>query len=154
MCIFFYRNSTGVPIFEKPPPKYTAHQIVRILLDQNIDKQRIALKRPLDAPSSSTFVVDISKLSHPDDIKKDMYGKWLHSGSHTDVFICTYNEDDSVNIEKAASGASGKNVYYLRRLHSVHPSNNGFRRVLALLFGMYFIFAETGCRLCKQMGFI
>ena len=73
-------------------------------------KQRIALKRSLDAPSSSTFVVDISKLSHPDDIK-DMYGKWLHSGSHTDVFICTYNEDDGINIEKAASG---KNVYYLR----------------------------------------
>ena len=109
-CILFYRNSTGVPIFEKPPPKYTAHQIVRFLLDQNIDKQRIALKRSLDAPSSSTFVVDISKLSHPDDIK-DMYGKWLHSGSHTDVFICTYNEDDGINIEKAASGASGKNVY-------------------------------------------
>ena len=141
MCILFYRNSTGVPIFEKPPPKYSARQIMQILLDPNIDKQRIALKRPLDAPSSSTFVVDISKLSHPDDIKKDMYGTWLHSGSHTDVFICTYNEDDSVNIEKAANGASGKNVYYLRRLHSVHPSNTGFRRVLALLFGMHFIFA-------------
>ena len=35
-----------------------------------------------------------SKLAHPDDIKKDLYGKWLHSGSHTDVFICTYSEDD------------------------------------------------------------
>lgn len=141
MCILVYRNNTGVPIFEIPPPKYSAHQIVRILLDQNIDEGRIALKRPIDAPSSSTFVVDISKLAHPDDIKKDMYGKWLHSGSHTDVFICTYNEDDSVNIEKAANDASGNNVYYLRRLHSVHPSNTEFRRVLALLFGMYFIFA-------------
>ena len=133
MCILLYRNSTGVPIFEIPPPKYSAHQIVRILLDQNIDEERIALKRPTDAPSSSTFVVDIST--------SNMYGKWLHSDSHTDVFICTYNEDDSVNIEKAAYDASGNNVYYLRRLHSVHPSNTEFRRVLALLFGKYFIFA-------------
>ena len=107
---------------------------MQILLDPNIDKQRIATKRPLDAPSSSTFVVDVSKLLHPDDIKKDIYGKWLHSGSHTDVFLCTYEGDD-VNIEKATSGASGENVYYLRRLHSVHPSNSAFRRVLALLLG-------------------
>ena len=65
-----------------------------------------------------------------------MYGKWLHSGSHTDVFRCTYSEDKvSIDIEKAAPGARGDNVYYLRRLHSVHPSNNEFRRVLALLFG-------------------
>ena len=109
----FCRNSTGVPIFEKPPPKYSAQQIMHILLDPSIDERRIATRRPLDAPSSSTFVVDISKLSHPDDIKKDMYGKWLHSGSHSDVFLCTY-EDDDVRIEKAASGASGRNVFYLR----------------------------------------
>ena len=32
---------------------------------------------------------------------------------------------------------SGDNVYYLRRLHSFHPSNNEFRRILALLFGTY-----------------
>ena len=63
--------------------------------------------RPLDTPYSATFVVDVSKLAHPDDIKKDMYGKWLHKGSHTDVFLCTY-ENDSINIEKAASGANGK----------------------------------------------
>ena len=69
MSILVYRNSTGVPIFEIPPPKYSAHQIVRILLDQNID-ERITLKRPIDAPSSSTFVVDISKLANPDDIKR------------------------------------------------------------------------------------
>ena len=63
-----------MPIFEIPPPKYSAHQIMQILLDQNLDKEWITLKRPIDAPSSSTFVVDISKLARPDDIR-DMYGK-------------------------------------------------------------------------------
>ena len=107
-----------------------------ILLDPKLDARKIAFKRPLTAPFSSSYVVDVSKLAHPVDVKKDMYGKWLHSGSHTDVFICTYSEDkDSIHIEKAAPGARGDNVYYLRRLHSVHPSNNEFRRVLALLFG-------------------
>ena len=68
----FCRNNTGVQIFEKPPPKYSAQQIMHILLHPNIDEQQIATRRPLDAPSSSTIVVDVSKLSHPDNIKKDM----------------------------------------------------------------------------------
>ena len=131
-----YRNSIGVPIYEKPPEKYSAHRIMQILLNPKIDKHRIAVTRPLEVPYSSTFVVDVSKLGHPDDIKKDMYGKWLHSGSHSDVFICSYCENDEVSIERAAPGASGENVYHLRRLHSVHPSNNEFRRILALLSGM------------------
>ena len=134
--ILTYRNSVGVPIFEKPPPKYTAYRIVHTLLNTKLDERRIAKKRPLEAPFNCTFVVDLSNLSHADDIKKDMYGKWLHSGSHSDIFLCSYSSDGCVMIEKAAPGASGNNVYSLRRLHSVHPSNIEFRRVLAFLFGM------------------
>ena len=106
---------------------------MHLLLDPKIDENKIASRRPLECSFSASFVVDVSKLAHPVDIKKGMYGKGLHSGSHTDVFRCTYSSSDDVYIEKAA--ASGDNVYYLRRLHSVHPSNNDFRRVLALLFG-------------------
>ena len=38
-------------------------------------------------------------------------------------------------VEKAAEGATGDNVYYLRRLHSTHPSNKHFRRMVALISG-------------------
>ena len=58
-------------------------------------------------------MVDVSKLARPDDIKKDMYGKCINSGSHADVFRCTYRDDDSVYIEKAAPGANGDNLFYL-----------------------------------------
>ena len=107
-----------------------------ILLDPKLDARKIAFKRPLTAPFSSSYVVDVSKLAHPDDVKKDMHGKWLHSGPHIDIFICTYSKDkDSIHIEKTTPGARGDNAYYLRRLHSVHPSNNELRQVSALLFG-------------------
>ena len=110
---------------------------MQILLNSEIDEERIATRRPLEAPFSSTYVVDVSKLAHVDDIKKDMYGKWLYSGSHTDLFICSYSDDNKVLIEKVAPGAHGENVYHLRRLRSVHPSNTEFRRMLALVSGMY-----------------
>ena len=31
---------------------------------------------------SATYVVDLDCLEHPDDIKKDDFGKWNYSGSH------------------------------------------------------------------------
>lgn len=108
---------------------------MQILLDPEINEEKIAKKRPLETQCDSTFVVDIRNLKHPDDIKKDMYGRWLHHGSHTDVFKCSYNEFKEVCIEKVAQGAHGDNVYYLRRLHCTHPSNKYFRRIIALISG-------------------
>ena len=119
---------------KKRPEKYSAHRIMQILLDPNIHSSKIAKKRPLQAPFSSTFLVDLGQLSHPDDIK-DIYGKWMYSGSHSDVFLCSLSSDGEVVVENAAVGVSGNNVYHLRRVHSVHPSNMEFRRVLALSFG-------------------
>ena len=63
-----------MPIFEKPPSKYSAMRIMKILLNQSLDERRVAYKRHVEIQSSSTFVVDLTKLAHPDDIK-DSYGK-------------------------------------------------------------------------------
>ena len=64
-----------MPIYELPPPKYTATRILQILLDPNIDRSRIVEERPIEVERSSTFVVDLTCLKHHDDVKKDMYGR-------------------------------------------------------------------------------
>ena len=51
------------------------------------------------------------------------------------MFRCSYDKNGDVSIEKAAPGATGQNVYYLRRLLCVHPSHSGFRRILAFICG-------------------
>ena len=114
-------------------------RIMQILLNPSINQSKIAQTRPMEVTSTSTFVVDLTKLAHPDDIKRDAYGRWTHKGSHADVFKCFYDGDEEVNIEKVAPGATGENVYYLRRLHSVHPLNEGFRRIMAFICGKQFI---------------
>jgi len=53
---------------------------MHLLLDPKINENKIATRRPLECSFSVSFVVDVSKLAHPDDIKKDMYGKWLQVG--------------------------------------------------------------------------
>ena len=84
---------------------------------------------------SATFVVDLTCIKHADDVKKDMYGRWDHRGSHPEVYRCVIDDYDNVNIEKSAPGDSGDNVYYLRRLRSCHPSNADFRRLIAFVHG-------------------
>ena len=127
----------NVPIFERPPPKYSAHYIMRVLLDPNIDTSRVATGRPIGSTSNATFIVDLSKLQHPDDVKKDMFGKWEHSGSHPEVFKCSFDDLECVSVEKCAPGASGINVYYLRRLRSYCPTNHDVRRLMAFIHGTY-----------------
>ena len=74
----------GVPIYEQPPPKYTATRILQILLDPNIEQSLIAKGRPIEVEKSSTFVVDLTCLKHPDDVKKKHVWtvglQWLTSG--------------------------------------------------------------------------
>ena len=51
-----------------------------------------------------------TSLKHPDDVRKDFFGKWIHSGSHPFTFKATIQKDGDVNVEKCAPGASG-NVF-------------------------------------------
>ena len=93
----------------------------------------------------------------PEDIKKDSFGKWNYSGSHIVSFRASFFKDGYIDIEKCAPGASsGSNVYYLRRLHSVHPSNSSCRRLIALITGTitildYFIYRKSGNFHCKYI---
>lgn len=69
-----------------------------------------------------------------------MYGRWDYSGSHPEVFRCSFDEFDDLSIEKCAPGATGSNVYYLRCIRSSHPSNSNFRRLIAFVHGEYLLF--------------
>ena len=122
-------------MYETPPHKYPAESVLMILLDKSIPDHRICAKRPLNITRSATYVVDITKLAHPDDVKQDNFGVWTHSGSHTNFFKLYVDDDGEVDIERCASGATGNNVVSLRRLHSIHPSNKQFKRMIAFVCG-------------------
>ena len=98
-----YRHTDLHPLaFERSLPKYSEETILNILLDPNLDQSRICSVWPVNVKSSSTFVIDISKLSHPDDVKKDNFGKWKHSGSHQTPYHITFRKDSEIDLEKYA----------------------------------------------------
>jgi predicted naringenin-chalcone synthase len=85
--------------------------------------KKVSSNKPTSITSSATYVIDVSKLAHPDDVKVDDLGIWHHSGSHPQCFKVTNDYHDSLSITKEALGATGDEIVYLRRLHSFHPSN-------------------------------
>ena len=119
------REFDDQPVYEIPPPKYQAA----------IPPSKIRSVRPTNISRSATYIVDVSKLKHPDDIKNDCFGSWKHSGSHPQTYKA--QEDGYVRTEKCADGARGDTVVHLRPLHSVHPTNNSFKRLIAFLSGIY-----------------
>ena len=128
------------PVFEDPPMKYSAEHIIKILLDPDINRAKVCKERPLSIEKSSTFVIDLDCLQDPEDVKKDNFGIWNHSGSHNIPFECQISDDGTVHIGRGVlSNQENYKHYYLRRLHSTHPSNRAFRRMIALITGWYFI---------------
>ena len=91
-----FRKYDEEPIYEIPPPKYQAERISKILLDPTIPPSKICSVRPTRISKSATYVVEISKLKHPDDIKNDMFGSWKHSGFHPQTYKAQIEDDGYV----------------------------------------------------------
>ena len=127
----------GQPVYEMPPEKYSAERIIHILLDPNIDKSKVCTQRPLNINSSCTFVVDLDYLLEADDVKKDNFGVWNHSGSHDLKFQCRFASNGEIEIGKGVlSSGEGWESFSLRHLHSNHPTNSKFRWMLAFITGV------------------
>ncbi len=122
-------------LYEPPPSKYAAERILTILLDPALPISKVCSVRPTNIVRSATYIIDISKLVHPDDVKNDNFGTWKHSGSHPQAYRVQVEGDGYVRVEKCAPGATSEDVVYLRHLHSVHPSNCHFKRLIAFISG-------------------
>ena len=55
----YFIYSSGAPIYEIPKGMYNGEDLPHILLDAEIDTDRICRERPMQITESCTFVVDL-----------------------------------------------------------------------------------------------
>ena len=123
------------PIYEFPTQQYSVDDLISMLLDQQ-DKSLICTKRPTDIKFSGTFLIDLDSLQHPDDAKRDNFGKWKQSGSHTIPFQAWYSEEGKLCVKHLHDKVGGEtDIQYIRRLHYYHPADNECKRMLAFITG-------------------
>ena len=114
---------------------YSCEQLLGILFDPDIDENRICHQRPTQVTRSSTFVIDLDSLKHPDDVRKDEFGKWNYSGSHLVYYSVLESMSGELQFEKTSK--DNENAFSLRRIHCKHPSNTNFQRLLVFVAGMH-----------------
>ena len=143
----FFINSSGGPIYEVPKGTYSGEQVLDILLDPEVDTERICRERPRNVTESCTFVVDLYSLKHPDDIKKDEFGKWHYNGSHVVSYTAWKSQSSSKFQFERVSGHGPEKTFELCRIRCKHPSNPQFQRLLAFVTGKCIILCSvTPCR--------
>ena len=75
----YYEDDKQTPYFKRDwPSPFTGQETVETLLCEN---PLACSKIPLQVMENSSFVIDLDKLVHPDDITADDLGKWIHVGS-------------------------------------------------------------------------
>ena len=81
--------------------------MIKILLDPNIEKSKICHQQPTKIIKSSTYVINLNSLKDPEDVKKDNFGVWNHSGSHLQSFECCFSKDGKVHVGRSLFPESG-----------------------------------------------
>ena len=144
--VVFFLCSCRSPVYEVPGGSYTGERILEILHDPDIDQSNVCRNQPVGVTQSSTFVVDLESLQHPEDIKKDEFGKWKYSGSHKKLYAAWQTAEGKLHFERISHGSSSHgssshgssssmNIFELRRVHCTHPSNRHCQRLIAFITG-------------------
>ena len=73
-------GNMNIPIYERTTDHYTAKGIIELLLDKSLPHSAIATSQPVSVQDNLVFIVDISKLDKPEDIRADDLGFWTCNG--------------------------------------------------------------------------
>ena len=116
--------------------KYSAKELVQILLEKRLHQGYVSQQQPLRVKESKVFIVDTDNLSHPDDIKADELGGWKNDGQHSRWLKVELHQNEVTSIKFCGGKpSSDSHIYCLHRAYFVHRSNCHFKRKIAYLSG-------------------
>ena len=70
-----------MPVYAQPTKLLTTQECVTVLLNSKLRDSSICSKVPFSVEINAVFVVDLNKLSSPNDITCDDMGVWKWGGS-------------------------------------------------------------------------
>lgn len=118
---------------------YSYSEAVNILLATENDK--ICTKHPTLVEDKLSFVIDLSKLAHIDDIKSDDCGHWVHNGKKT-TNVAVWKQGiritKVVSVKTSSPPDEKSQLYTLVRVYYVHDPHEDFKTAYYYLFGEHF----------------
>ena len=145
LLVFFCRNKDvrkylhddeSLPIYDIRNSGCTYSEAVKILLDG--DHSIACSKQPILVENNYMFLVNLTSLNDPDDIKSDDCGHWVHNGRKS-TYVAVKSQNGKVSnvksIVKPMPPDENGTVYCLVRTYYIHDPHGDFKRVFYHIFG-------------------
>ena len=128
----YYHNNQCLPVYEHPRKGYSCEEIVKILLNPMFRNDLLCSVHPVLVENNISFVIDLTKLKDPNDVRFDELGTWKCTGSRCLEVAVKLGDTDCQVVDKSSPNAMIVNV---RRQHHVHGTDPDMHRMIAFLEG-------------------
>ena len=132
----YLHNDPNLPIYDIRNNGCTYSEAVKILLNGN--ENLVCHQPPILVENNYMFLVDLSSLDDPEDIKSDDCGHWVHNGRKSIIVAVTSQSGkvtDVKRIEKPMPPDENSTVYTLIRTYYAHDPHQYFKRIFYQIFG-------------------
>lgn len=126
----YYHGNQCLPVYEHPLKGYSGEEIVKILLSPTFRNDLLCSAHPVSVQNNVSFVVDLSKLKDPNDVRADDLGTWKCTGSRLLRFTVKISNIDCHIVSEMSSNAMVVNV---RRQYHVHATDSDLHRMISSL---------------------
>ena len=135
--IHYLNGRQDVPIYCFQKRRPTTTEAVSIILDPDLDRERVCASQPTCINKDSVFIVDLKQLKHPSDVLCDDMGTWVCNGCRS-TWI-TVDEDGELEFFNKNKPKDRENCNKVVRKYYNHKGSTDFHRMALFLEGMLFI---------------
>lgn len=146
--IEYYRDDPAYPVFSSSQKVLSPEDTVKILSDKcTFPLSRICHRQPLLVEHHRTFIVDISSLKSPKDLKCDDMGSWRNNSSHKYSFDVEWDENGNIEKITSTKNSSENRCLTLKREYFQlnHDIHEDVRKRIDTILGK--LSRSTNCRL-------
>lgn len=120
----------GNEVYQNPRKGYCGEEIVKILLSPKFNSDLLCSTHPVSVQNNVSFVVDLSKLNDPNDVRSDDLGTWKCTGSRLLRFTVKIDDNECCIVSEMSANAM---VVHVRRQYHVHATDPDLHRMIAFL---------------------
>lgn len=81
----FYNDDAELPVFSSVTSGYPAEQVVRILMDPELDQDKVCHIQPMGVTKNASFIINVDDV-HFADLKPDDFRSWKTNGTKATYF--------------------------------------------------------------------
>ena len=102
-------------------------------MDKSFPQSKIATSQPTSVEDNLVFVVDISKLDKPEDIRADDLGSWTCNGKRR--LQCTVDDQGRVMDIYSQYKPRKREMFTLVKRYYKHATAGDYKRTIAEIYG-------------------